>query len=136
MGNMKSLQGEAPRAPMDAHLNQQKFGNVLGIRYDNCGKFVPKSKYTRVKIQKAAAFPLSQEAAFQSAAMLTTAVPAVSESSLLPLRSSILMSVLSLCSDICIHISSYSSFLHFHHNNTWHITKALWFYSACCNGIC
>lgn len=121
----ESLQGKAPRAPLDAHFNQQRFGKASGIRYVNHLTSVPKSKYTRVKIQKAAAFPPSQEAAFQLAAMLTAAVPAVSESSSLPLRSAVLMSVLSLCSDICIHISSYSSFLHFHHNNTQHITKAL-----------
>lgn len=81
--------------------------------------------YSRLKIQKAVAYTPSREAVFQLAAMLTAAVPAVSGSSSLALRSAILMSVLSLYSDICIHTSSYFSFLHFHHNNTQHITKAL-----------
>lgn len=80
---------------MNAQFRQQRFENALGLRYVNYIISFPKSKYTRLEIQKAAVSPSSKKKTFQLAAMLTTAVPAVYESSSLPLKRAILMSVLS-----------------------------------------
>lgn len=80
---------------MNAQFSQQRFENASGLGYVNCIKSLPKSKYTRLKIQKAAVSPSSKKKTFQLAAMLTAAVPAVYESSSPPLKRVILMSVLS-----------------------------------------
>lgn len=135
MGNMKkNLQGNAPKASVDARFNQQRFGNELAVKYVSLWKSVPKFKYTIAKIQRAAAFPPLKKQHSGSAAVLTAAVPAVPEPSLLPLRRALFISVLTLCSDICIHLGSYSSFLHLHHNNAQRTARTLWFYGACDNG--
>lgn len=91
----KRLWDKASTAAMNAHFSQQRSENALGLGYVNCRKSLPKSKYTRVKIQKAAVSPSSKKKTFQLAAMLTAAVPAVSELSSPPIKRAILMSVLS-----------------------------------------
>lgn len=132
----KILQGNARRASLGAHFNQQRFGNALVVKYVSLLKSVPKFKYTIVKMQRVAEFPPLKKQRSRSADTLTAAVPAVPELSSLSLRRPVLVSVLSLCSDICIHPGSYSSFCHLHHNNTQRTAKTLWFHVACYNRIC